>query len=121
ALLPWQLFSYALTQASNSLVSEQRLISKVYFPRLIVPLSSVLAGLGGFLGAVWLLPVLLAWDGVWAGRGPAGPPRFRAAGPRLGRVGGPVAVGPQRAVSRLPLHDPVPDAVLAIPYAHRVP
>ena len=44
-LIPWQLFAYALTQASNSLVNEQRLISKVYFPRLIVPVASVLAGL----------------------------------------------------------------------------
>ncbi len=45
ALVPWQLFSYALTQSSNSLVAEQRLITKVYFPRLIVPVASVLSGL----------------------------------------------------------------------------
>jgi len=45
ALVPWQLFAYALTQSSNSLVAEQRLITKVYFPRLIVPVASVLAGL----------------------------------------------------------------------------
>ena len=51
ALLPWQLFSYALTQSSGSLVSEQRLITKVYFPRLIIPLSSVLSGLLDFLVA----------------------------------------------------------------------
>jgi lipopolysaccharide transport system permease protein len=48
ALLPWQLFAYALTQSSNSLVNEQRLITKVYFPRLIVPVSSVLSGLVDF-------------------------------------------------------------------------
>ena len=48
ALLPWQLFAYALTQASNSLVAEQNLITKVYFPRVIIPLSSVLSGRGGF-------------------------------------------------------------------------
>jgi lipopolysaccharide transport system permease protein len=36
ALVPWQLFSYALTQSSNSVVSEQRLLTKVYFPRLII-------------------------------------------------------------------------------------
>src|SRR5207253_6145967 len=45
ALVPWQLFAYALTQSSNSLVTEQRLITKVYFPRLIVPVASVLSGL----------------------------------------------------------------------------
>ena len=45
ALLPWQLFATALNSASNSLISNQNLISKVYFPRLIVPFSSILAGL----------------------------------------------------------------------------
>jgi homopolymeric O-antigen transport system permease protein len=44
-LLPWQLFASAVGQSSNSLVAEQRLISKVYFPRLIVPVASVLPGL----------------------------------------------------------------------------
>jgi len=54
-LLPWQLFSYALTQSSNSLVNEQRLITKVYFPRLVVPLASVLSGLADFAVAFVLL------------------------------------------------------------------
>jgi len=45
ALLPWQLFAYALTESSNSVVANERLITKVYFPRLIVPLASILAGL----------------------------------------------------------------------------
>ncbi|MFL5340334.1 MAG: ABC transporter permease [Gemmataceae bacterium] len=64
ALLPWQLFAYSLTQASNSLVSEQRLITKVYFPRLIVPFSSVLAGLADFVVTFVLLIGLLAWYAV---------------------------------------------------------
>jgi lipopolysaccharide transport system permease protein len=54
ALLPWQLFVYALTQSSNSLVAEQRLISKVYFPRLVLPMASVLAGVVDFLITVVL-------------------------------------------------------------------
>jgi len=45
ALLPWQLFANSLNQAGNSLVSNERLITKVYFPRLLMPMSSVLAGL----------------------------------------------------------------------------
>lgn len=45
ALIPWNYFSGALTSASGSLVSNTNLISKIYFPRLIVPLSSVLSGL----------------------------------------------------------------------------
>jgi lipopolysaccharide transport system permease protein len=48
ALLPWQLFAFAITESSNSLVGSQNLITKVYFPRLLVPLSSVLAGLVDF-------------------------------------------------------------------------
>ena len=55
-LLPWQLFAYALTQSSASLVANQRLITKVYFPRLVVPLASLLCGLVDFAVA---LPVLL--------------------------------------------------------------
>jgi lipopolysaccharide transport system permease protein len=69
ALLPWQLFAYSLTQASNSLVSEQRLITKVYFPRLIVPFSSVLAGLADFLVTFVLLLGMMAYYGqvpTWA-------------------------------------------------------
>jgi lipopolysaccharide transport system permease protein len=58
-LLPWQLFSYALTQSSNSVVAEQRLITKVYFPRLIVPLSSVLSALPDFAIAFVLLLALM--------------------------------------------------------------
>jgi lipopolysaccharide transport system permease protein len=48
ALLPWQLFAYALTQSSNSLVDSAHILTKVYFPRLIIPLASVLAGLVDF-------------------------------------------------------------------------
>ena len=60
ALLPWQLFAYALTQSSNSLVAEQRLITKVYFPRLIVPVASVLSGLVDFLVALCLMVLMMA-------------------------------------------------------------
>jgi lipopolysaccharide transport system permease protein len=60
ALLPWQLFAYALTQSSNSLVAEQRLITKVYFPRLIVPIASVLSGIVDFLVALSLTALMMA-------------------------------------------------------------
>lgn len=69
ALIPWQLFAYALTQSSNSLVAEQRLITKVYFPRLIVPVASVLAGLVDFAVAFVLVLLGMAVLGVsptWA-------------------------------------------------------
>jgi len=63
-LLPWQLFAYALTQSSNSLVNEQRLITKVYFPRLIVPVASVFSGLVDFLVTFGLVFVGMAFFGV---------------------------------------------------------
>jgi lipopolysaccharide transport system permease protein len=56
ALVPWQLFSYALTQSSNSVVSEQRLLTKVYFPRLIIPIAPTLSALVDF-GISFLLLV----------------------------------------------------------------
>jgi lipopolysaccharide transport system permease protein len=60
ALLPWQLFAYSLTAASNSLVGSQHLITKVYFPRLVIPLSAVLAGLVDF-GIAFVVLVGLMW------------------------------------------------------------
>jgi lipopolysaccharide transport system permease protein len=48
ALLPWQLFATAFTESSGSLVANERLITKVYFPRLIIPIASVVAGLVDF-------------------------------------------------------------------------
>ena len=62
ALLPWQLFAYALTQSSESLVADRNLITKVYFPRLIVPLSSVAAGLVDFaISFVLLIGLMLLY------------------------------------------------------------
>jgi lipopolysaccharide transport system permease protein len=61
ALLPWQLFAYALTESSNSVVANERLITKVYFPRLVVPLASVLAGLVDFVIAFALVIGMMAW------------------------------------------------------------
>ncbi len=58
ALLPWQLFAYALTYSSQSLVAEARLITKVYFPRLVIPISSVLGGLVDF-GVAFLILIAL--------------------------------------------------------------
>ena len=62
-LLPWQLFAYALTNAANSLVANERLVTKVYFSRVTLPISSVLAGLVDFAIAFALLLVLMAYYG----------------------------------------------------------
>ena len=76
ALLPWQLFSYALTQSSNSLVAEQRLITKVYFPRLIVPIASVLSGLVDFAVAFVLVLIGMAAYGLVPSMSVAAVPAF---------------------------------------------
>jgi lipopolysaccharide transport system permease protein len=61
ALLPWQLFASALTGSANSLVGSGSLITKVYFPRLIVPLAAVLATLVDFVVSFVVLLVLMAY------------------------------------------------------------
>ena len=69
ALLPWQLFAYALTESSNSVVANERLITKVYFPRLFIPMASILAGLVDFVIAFTLVIGMMVWYGVrptWA-------------------------------------------------------
>jgi lipopolysaccharide transport system permease protein len=63
-LLPWQFFSSALSESSNSLVASARIISKVYFPRLIIPISSVLGGLLDILIATGILLVMMPFYGV---------------------------------------------------------
>lgn len=60
-LLPWQLFSTALTGASNSLIGNANLISKVYFPRLIVPTSAVVVAFVDFLVSFAILVCLMVW------------------------------------------------------------
>lgn len=64
ALLPWQLFAGAMSRAGNSLVLNRNLITKVYFPRVMIPLSSVLAGLVDFLLAFLVLLVMMLIYGV---------------------------------------------------------
>jgi lipopolysaccharide transport system permease protein len=64
ALLPWQLFAYALTESGNSLVANQQLITKVYFPRLVIPISAVLAGLVDFGIAFVVLLGMMFYYGI---------------------------------------------------------
>ena len=61
ALLPWQFFASSLTESSNSLVHHAGMLSKIYFPRLIVPISATLASLVDFLISFLLLCGLMAW------------------------------------------------------------
>jgi lipopolysaccharide transport system permease protein len=67
ALLPWQLFAHALTESSNSLVGNQNLITKVYFPRLVVPIAAVLGGLVDFAIAFVILIGMMIYYGIVPG------------------------------------------------------
>jgi lipopolysaccharide transport system permease protein len=61
ALVPWTYFSNALLEASNSLVNQAQMITKVYFPRVVLPLSAVLAKLIDFCIAMVMLLMMMAW------------------------------------------------------------
>lgn len=67
ALLPWQLFAHALTESSNSLVGNQNLITKVYFPRLVIPIAAVLGGVVDFLIGFVILVLLMLYYGIVPG------------------------------------------------------
>ncbi len=61
AMLPWQFFANSLSECSNSLISNANLISKVYFPRLIVPTSAVVVSFVDFMISGMILLGLMAW------------------------------------------------------------
>jgi lipopolysaccharide transport system permease protein len=61
AILPWQFFANALTESSNSLVGNSNMISKVYFPRLAIPASSMIVSFVDFLTSLVLLIVIVGW------------------------------------------------------------
>jgi lipopolysaccharide transport system permease protein len=63
-LLPWQLFSSAFSGASSSLLNNSSLVSKVYFPRLIIPLSSLAVALVDFAVVLALYAAMMLWFGV---------------------------------------------------------
>lgn len=72
ALLPWQLFSSALTRTSSSLIGNAHLLTKVYFPRLIIPVSAIGAGLVDFgisfvvlLGLMFYYAIVPTWTILW--------------------------------------------------------
>jgi lipopolysaccharide transport system permease protein len=64
ALVPWTFFANGLSQSSNSLVGSSNLITKVYFPRLIIPISAVISGLIDFALAMLVLFAMMIYYGV---------------------------------------------------------
>ena len=65
AMLPWQFFANSLTESSNSLISNVNLLSKVYFPRLIIPVSAVIVSLVDFFISSVILVLLMVWYGFY--------------------------------------------------------
>jgi lipopolysaccharide transport system permease protein len=65
AMLPWQFFANALSLASQSVINNANLISKIYFPRMIVPASSIVVSLVDFLVACSILGGLMIWYHFW--------------------------------------------------------
>jgi lipopolysaccharide transport system permease protein len=63
-LVPWTFFAYGLSEASNSVVGSQQLITKVYFPRLTIPIATVLAGVVDFAIAFVILIVMMLSYGI---------------------------------------------------------
>lgn len=61
AMLPWQFFSNSLTESSNSFITNANMLTKIYFPRMIVPASAVIVNLVDFLISFVLLGILMAW------------------------------------------------------------
>ena len=66
-LVPWTFFAFGLNEAATSVVGSRHLITKVYFPRLAIPLATVLAGLVDFAIAFLLLLLVMAWYGIVPG------------------------------------------------------
>jgi lipopolysaccharide transport system permease protein len=72
ALVPWTFFSYGVTQSASSVVADQQLVTKVYFPRLLIPLATVLSGAEDFALAFMLLMLTMLYydiaptlDALW--------------------------------------------------------
>lgn len=65
AILPWQFFASAFSEAGNSLVGNAGMLSKIYFPRLIIPTSAVITSFIDFLVSGVLLILLMLWYGHW--------------------------------------------------------
>ena len=117
ALLPWMYFAAALQNATNTIVENQRVITKVYFPRLALPLSAVLSGLVDF-GISFLMFVV--HDGLLphsARRGGAVAAGVSAAGDADGAGRGAVAFGAECDLSRRALRGAVSRAVLDVCFA----
>ena len=113
-LLPWNFFAGALSRSGVSLVGNANLLTKVYFPRLVIPISAVLAGLVDFAISFVVLLVLMAAYGIAPDLAHRLPAALRAARHRDGARRQPLAQRAQRALPRRAVRHPVPGAALDV-------
>jgi homopolymeric O-antigen transport system permease protein len=67
ALVPWQFFSRVVSESANSLITDHRIITRVYFPRLVVPIATAVTALVDFTLAMCLVFLLIIWFGIIPG------------------------------------------------------
>ena len=120
-LLPWTFFANAIGTSGSSLIGSAQLVSKVYFPRLIIPLASIGAGLIDLAISTCILLALMAWYGVGCEPEPADGTSSRCGGRVHGAGGWHVPVGAHRRLSRFPLRDPIHDPILDVRHARGLP
>ena len=121
ALVPWQLFAYSLAESGNSLVANQNLITKVYFPRVVIPIAATLGGLVDFAIAFVVLIGMMLFYHICADQRHLDPAAVHAVGHPHRPGSRPVAFRPQRGVPGCALYDHLPDPVLDVSDADCLP
>ena len=114
ALLPWTYFASSVAQSSNSLVSNRSLVTRVYFPRILLPLAGVTVPIVDFLLAFIVLVGMMVWFTIWPSLALVLAPLFLLMGGVDCARGRSLSVRHQRPVSRRPVRDSVPHPDLAL-------
>ena len=121
ALVPWLLFVNALTSSTRSFVDNQPLVTKVYIPRIFIPIAPVLSGMVDFTIGLAVLAGLLAWYGIVPPLHVVPPSVLHPLRDRHVDRRHAVALGPERALPRRAVHAPVPVAGVVLRDPGRVP
>ncbi len=120
AQLPWQFFSTSLSASSNSLIGNANLISKIYFPRLIVPAGSVITSFVDFLITMGLVALTMIWFQFLPDWRLLAAAALRGSSVWRGIWRGTLAVRVEREIPRLPLHHPLHRPVRFLSFAGRL-
>ena len=120
AQLPWQFFSTSLSASSNSLIGNANLISKIYFPRLIIPAGSVITSFVDFLITVGLVALTMVWFKFLPDWRLLLLPALRGFGLWLRLWRRTLAQRVEREIPRLPLHHSVHRAIRVLSFAGRL-